>query len=545
MHMRFVNTALSCLALACLAGCPKAPDPEPPPPPMGECDGVAERTPMRLLTRAEYDNTVADLFGDTSNLSRDFPREPVVHGFDNDAKSLQVTDESVTRYLEAAEALASSVVSSRRARVVPCQTTTAACAEQFITTTGRRLFRRSLTIEEKAAFTTFFNQVLASPQATFDAAVEWTLQVMLQSPQFLYRFEEGAVPGSKWDMRTPLVDTELATRLSYLLWASTPDDALLDLAEAGQLADPAMLEAQARRLLADARADRGRMRFFSLWLRTGDVGGLGKDLGTYPSFTPALAKAWQTSLELFLKDSLRRDGTLKGLLTSDRLFVNQLMGPYVNQAGLGADFSPVTMPEPQRLGLLTQPGFLARLSSPDQSSPIRRGIFVLEKLMCQSPPPPPAGVAITPPLPNTGTTTRERFQQHASDATCAGCHRLIDPVGFGFENYVALGAWRTTENGKPIDASGEIVSATDATLPGAFTGVPQLARRLAESRQVHDCVASEWTRFAMGRDLGAGDACSLAQIQEGFSKSQGRFDDLLVAIVMSDTFRTRPAGVAR
>ncbi|MCU0700348.1 MAG: DUF1588 domain-containing protein [Myxococcaceae bacterium] len=533
------------LALVALAGCPKQPEPEEIPPPMGECDGVAERTPMRLLTRAEYDNTIADLLGDTSNPSRDFPREPIVHGFDNDAKSLQVTDESVTRYLEAAEALAANVVKTQRARVVPCQTTNAACADQFIATTGRRLFRRTLTIEEKAAFTTFFNQVQASPGATFDTAVEWTLQVMLQSPQFLYRFEEGQTPNSKWDMRTPLVGPELASRLSYLLWASTPDDTLLDLAEAGQLADPAVLEAQTRRLLSDARANRGRMRFFSLWLRTGDVAGLSKDPVNYPNFTPALAQAWQTSLDLFIKDTLARDGTLKGLLTSDRLFANQLMESYVSQSGLGAEFTPVTMPEPQRLGLLTQPGFLARLSSPDQSSPIRRGIFVLEKLMCQPPPPPPPGIAITAPAPNTGTTTRERFSQHSTDPNCAGCHRLIDPVGFGFENYDGLGAWRTTENGKPVNASGEIVSAGDSTLVGAFTGATQLARRLADSRQVHDCVASEWTRFAMGRDLGAGDACSLTQIQDTFSKSQGKFDDLLVAIVMSDTFRTRPAGVAR
>jgi hypothetical protein len=306
-----------------------------------------------------------------------------------------------------------------------------------------------------------------------------------------------------------------------------------------------VLEAQTRRLLGDARANRGRMRFFSLWLRTTDVSGLSKDPVNYPNFTPALAQAWQTSLDLFIKDTLAREGTLKGLLTSDRLFANQLMESYVSQSGLGAEFAPITMPEPQRLGLLTQPGFLARLSSPDQSSPIRRGIFVLEKLMCQPPPPPPPGIAITPPPPNTGTTTRARFAQHAADPNCAGCHRLIDPVGFGFENYDGLGSWRTTENGQPVDASGEIVSATDSTLVGTFTGVPQLARRLADSRQVHDCVASEWTRFAMGRDLAAGDACSLTQIQDSFSKSQGRFDDLLVAIVMSDTFRTRPAGVAR
>lgn len=542
-----MRTMWAVLSMAALSGCPKN-DPPPPdeiPPPMGECDGVATRVPMRLLTRAEYDNTITDLFGDTSNPSRDFPREPIVHGFDNDAQSLQVTDESVTRYLEAAEAISARAMSAQRDRVLPCTAQTSACADSFIATTGRRLFRRALTVEEKAAFKVYFDKLLAMPNTPFDTAAEWTLQVMLQSPQFLYRFEEGIAPPSKWDMRTPLLGPELATRLSYLLWASTPDDALLDAAESGQLADPAVLETHARRMLMDPRADRGRMRYLSLWLRTEDLPRLSKDPALYPNFSPQLAAAWQQSLDLFLRDVLRREGTLKALLTSDRLYVNNLMESYANRSGLDGSFTSVAMPPSQRLGLLTQPGLLARLAAPDQSSPIRRGIFVLEKVLCQPPPPPPPGFNPVAPAPNTGSTTRERFVQHSVDPNCAGCHRLIDPVGFGFENYDAVGAYRTSENGKPVDATGTVFAAKDEQVSGPFNGVIELSRKLADSRQVHDCVASEWMRFAMGRGLGAGDECSLTQVQDKFMASQGRFDDLLVAIVMSDTFRTRPAGVAR
>ncbi|MDP3231760.1 MAG: DUF1588 domain-containing protein [Myxococcales bacterium] len=544
--MTLSRSGLMVLVVAALCGCPKKePPPDEIPPPLAECDGVADRTPMRLLTRAEFDNTIADLLGDTSNPSKDFPREPIVHGFDNDAKSLQVTDESVTRYLEAAESIAAGVMASRKDRVLPCQTRDTACADTFISTTGRRLFRRALTVEERAAFKVFFQQVFASQNGNFETAIEWTLQVMLQSPQFLYRFEEGVVPPSKWDMRTPLLGTELASRLSYLLWASAPDDTLLDLAEAGQLEDPTVLEAQAKRLLSDARGMRGRMRFVSLWLRAEDISRLSKDPVNYPNFSPALAAAWQQSFDLFLRDSLSREGTLKALLVSDRLYVNDLMQSYANRSGLNADFTPVAMPDSQRLGVLTQPGFLARLSSPDQSSPIRRGIFVLEHLMCQPPPAPPPGFNPVPPAPNTGATTRERFAQHSVDPNCSGCHALIDPVGFGFENYDAVGAYRTVESGKTVDASGSVYAARDEKLTGPFNGISELARRLADSRQVHDCVASEWMRFAMGRGLGDGDQCSLTQVQEKFTASQGRFDDLLTAIIMSDTFRTRPAGVAR
>ncbi len=534
----------SWVAVLALCGCPKNPDPEEVPPPMAECDGQATRTPMRPLTRAEYDNTIADLLGDTSKPAKDFPKEPLVGGFDNDAQSLRVTSEGVTRYLEAAEGIAASAMAERRSRIVPCTTRDTACADAFITTFGRRAFRRSLTVDERAAFKTFFQKVFAS-EANFDTAVEWTVQVMLQSPQFLNRFEEGAAPASKWDLRTPLLGVELASRLSYLIWASMPDDELLTAAEAGTLEDSVVLEAQARRLLADPKAARGRRRFFDLWLRVDDVANLNKDLATSPTFTPALAQAWQLSLQLFLDDSLKRDGTLKGLLTSDRLYVNDTMAAYANQSGLTAEFTPLSMPAAQRLGLLTQPALLARLSSPDQSSPIRRGVFVLDKLLCQPPPPPPEGLVITPPPPNTGKTTRQRFSQHSVDPNCAGCHSLIDPIGFGFEHYDSMGAWRDQENQLPVDASGEVTFAREETLQGTFNGVPELSRRLADSRQVQDCVASEWLHFAMGRALGQGDACSLTQVQEKFSSSQGRFDDLLVAIVMSDTFRTRPAGVAR
>ncbi|MBL9038839.1 MAG: DUF1588 domain-containing protein, partial [Archangium sp.] len=203
-------------------------------------------------------------------------------------------------------------------------------------------------------------------------------------------------------------------------------------------------------------------------------------------------------------------------------------------------FIKTMMPPAQRTGLLTQPGFLARLASPDQSSPIRRGVFVLDRLMCQPPSPPPPGVNATPPALNTGRTTRERFAQHTQSDSCRGCHAMIDPVGFGFENYDALGAWRDEENGLTVDSSGEVLVASDTSLLGTFQGAAELSTRLSTSRQVHDCVSKEWLRFAMGRGLGEGDACSVKQVQERFVESGGRFDDLLLAIVQSDTFRTRP-----
>ncbi len=529
-------------ALGVLAGCPAVKPPADPvdagtdPRVVTECNAASSEVPMRLLTRAEYDNTLRDVLGDTSQPARDFPREPLAEGWDNDGNLNKVTDESVTRYLEAAEAVSTAAVATRSSQLYQCATKDSACGASFVITVGRRLFRRTLTQEEVSSLVTFFNRTLASND--FDTAMTWTLQVMLQSPQFLYRFEEGQPPKST-DWRTPLLGPELATRLSYLIWASAPDDELLTVAEAGMLADPDVLQAQAKRMLADPKAIDGKGRFFNLWLRLDDISGLEKSAAAYPQFSPALAQAWRSSIGLFIEDVLAHDGTLPALLTSNALFVNDTMSMYAPSSS-GAMFTKVMMPIEQRSGLLTQPGFLARLGAPDQSSPIRRGVFVLDKLLCQTPPPPPPSVNTTPPAPNTGTTTRERFAQHTKETSCKGCHGFIDPIGFGFEHFDGIGAFRETDNGKAVDATGSIVYASEAALPGPFDGATQLMAKLAKSTQVHDCVSKEWLRFAMGRGLGDGDACSVQQVQTQFVKAGGNFDALLLSIVGSDSFRTRP-----
>jgi hypothetical protein len=489
-------------------------------------------TPLRLLTRAEYDATVRDLLGATSRPARDFPREPLAQGLDNDATLLRVSGEHVARYLEAAEALAADTVSERRARVVPCSTEDAACGEQFIVRTGLRAFRRPLSAEERANLTTLFTA--ASSTEGFAGAVELTLQAMLQSPQFLYRDEQGLGPVPM--PRVTLGGYELASRLSYFLWGTMPDDELLEAASSGVLDTKAGLRAQAERLLADPRAADGLLRFFSLWLALDGVESTEKSPAAYPEYSPALARAWRTSLELFVRDIVEGPGTLSALLTSSVLFTNDTMTMY-GPGAPGAAFVRNVMTGRQRAGLLTQPGFLAFKALPDGSSPIRRGIFVLDKLLCEPPPPPPAGANITPPSPSTSVTTRERFSKHSTDPGCAGCHQFIDPVGFTFEHYDGLGRWRDTENGHPIDSSGGVLVSQDESLVGPVADVVELSSRLAQSRRVHDCVAKEVYRFALGRPLTPADACTLEQVGERFMASGGSFRELLLAVIESDAFR--------
>lgn len=524
--------------LVALSGCKKdpitpEPDPDPQPDPVECTPSVTMGTPLRLLARAEYDLTVRDLLGATNNPARDFPREPLAHNLDNDANINQVTDAHVAAYLDAAEALAGDTLTNRRSKIIPCNTSDIACGELFIATTGLRAFRRPLNAEERANLNTLFTTINA--MEGFDGAVEVTLQTMLQSPQFLYRDEQALGP-----VPQPVVTLqgyELASRLSYFLWGTMPDDQLLEAAANGVLDTPEGLKAEAQRMLADARSTDGLMRFFSLWLYFDGIERTEKSLIAYPNFTPALASAWRTSVELYVKDVLSHEGTLPALLTSNVMYTNDAMSMYGPSAPSSA-FVRNEMSGTQRKGLLAQPGFLAFKAMPDGSSPVRRGIFVLDQLLCQTPPPPPAGANIVPPIPSATQTTRQRFAAHTeSGSQCKGCHQFIDPIGFTFENYDGLGVWRDMENNQAIDARGGVIASDDPVVLGDVTGVAELSDKLAQSPRVHGCVAKEVYRFALGRQLTQADTCTATKLGDRFMKSGGNFRDLMLAIVESDAFR--------
>ncbi|MFT3707213.1 MAG: DUF1592 domain-containing protein [Archangium sp.] len=527
------------LVVAVVSACkpikvPPDPDPDPTPDPVTCTPAVTMGTPLRLLTRAEYDLTIRDLLGATNQPARDFPREPLAHNLDNDATINQVTDGHVAAYLDAAEFLALDTLSNRRSKIVPCNTNDIACGELFIATTGLRAFRRPLNAEERANLNTLFTTI--NSMEGFDGAVEVTLQTMLQSPQFLYRDEQALGP-----VPQPVVTLqgyELASRLSYFLWGTMPDDQLLEAAANGALDTKEGLSAEAKRMLADPKSTDGLMRFFSLWLYLDGVQRTEKSTATYPEYTPALSVAWRRSLELYVQDVLSHDGTLAALLTSNVLYTNDTMSMYGPSAPSSA-FVRNEMPGTVRKGLLAQPGFLAFKAMPDGSSPVRRGIFVLDQLLCQTPPPPPADANIVPPILSATLTTRQRFAAHTqSGSTCKGCHQFIDPIGFTFENYDGLGMWRDTENNQAIDASGGVASSDDSTVLGDVVGVAQLSEKLAQSPRVHSCVAKEFYRFALGRPLTQADTCTATQLGDRFMKSGGSFRELMLAIVEADSFRT-------
>jgi hypothetical protein len=439
---------------------------------------------------------------------------------------------SLYKYRDAAESVAASAVAGADL-LSGCEPVDGdACLEAFVRETGRRLLRGPLDDAEVARYLTV--------AATGDGAPEtyrMVLEAMLQSPRFLYVLELAMPAGG--DTVVPLGPYEMAARMSFFLWQSTPDDALLDAAEEGTLATVDGLRQQAQRMLEDPRAQRALESFHVGWLGLDKLGTVEKDPDVYPDFDGELRAAMLDETRRFVNQViLSGDARLKTLLTSQESY---LEGPLFALYGLeepsGHDPSdPVALPAGQRAGLLTQASFLATHAHRDDSGPVQRGVVVQSNLLCRPPPAPPNDV---PDLPEGGPTEtmRELLQkQHQVDG-CALCHKSIDGIGLGFEGYDGSGKWRPTQNGAPTDVSGELV---DVDVAGPFQGAVELAGKLADSADVRDCVAEQWFRFAFRRAIEEGDeACSLAPARDLFAAQGGDIRALLLALVETDSFRNR------
>ena len=497
--------------------------------------GVA---PLRLLTHLQYDNTVADLLGDTTHPSSQFPAENEVVGYRNNVAANQANPRLVEAFQTAAESLAATAVGTRLTTLAPCAdgVDNGTCGRTFIHDFGAKVFRRALTDGEAGVFATLFDATL--PQG-YRKAIELTLRAMLQSPQFVYRIDALHAPTAE-SGAVALAPNELASRLSYFLTNTTPDDTLLAAAAANHLGTDSEVETQARRLLELPRSREMAQDFVGQWLGLARLDGAARQSPELPYGATELVPDWKTSLSTFLNDAIWNDGTVHALLSSPKLFLSDKLATVYGVPLPGDQNTPVALPA-QRSGLLTQPAIMALLAHSDQSGPVLRGVFVREKLLCLEVEPPPPNVAAVPPQVDQTATTRTRFAQHTADINCRGCHDALDGIGFGFERYDQLGRYREMENNLQVDDSGEVVASLDATLDGPFKGALELASKLADNSSVRDCVATQWYRYAMGRVEDQSDACSLADIKQRFATGKGAFRELLVAITLSDAFRYRPA----
>jgi hypothetical protein len=492
--------------------------------------------PLRRLTRTEYNNTVRDLLADTSDPAAKFSLDDTVGPLLNNVASA-VNALMAEQYRDAAETLAARAVTNLT-QLLPCNPATAgedACALQFIQTFARRAFRRPLAQVEVAVFQTLAANVYSDigTKADFTTRIRVVLSAILQAPSFLYRPQMG-VPLMDGSGSVQLDDYEVATRLSYFLWASTPDDALLAAADAKKLSSQQGVATEVNRLIADAKFARTVESFHTQWLGLDELRTLTKDAVVYPAFGEPLRQAMWADVTMFVDDVVvKGDGLLSTLFSAPVAFVTPASAPLYGVAypGTGTEPLKVQLPAGERAGLLTQPGFLAVHANPNQGSPIKRGLAVRERLLCQGLPAPPPDVP-APPAPRPGATTRERFAAHTSVAACAGCHTLMDPIGFGLENYDGIGKYRTIEEGRPVDSSGELTGAGSAS--GKFNGVVELAGRLARSEELRSCVTSVWFRYALGR---AADDCTLDSAKGEFSAANYDIRKLLMSVAKADAFR--------
>lgn len=501
------------------------------------CETDPGRVGLQRLTRSEYNRTVRDLFGVTSAPADVFPPDSSTGGFDNNALSLTVSPQLAALLLDAAETVAAEAMANDTGQIVSCDPAVdSGCARDTLRALALRVYRRPPTEAELDDLMVLVDFATAEGEG-FAQGIEYALQAMLMAPQFLYR----SVPADSMGLLNtgevvPLSDYALASRLSYFLWGSTPDDELLARAAEGALHDPDGLRAQFDRMLADPRSSALYESFVVQWLQLGKLDSASPDPDLFPAYGAALQGEMMEEVRLFFEDLRQRDGSVLELLTSNRTFASEELARIYGVDGVsGEALVPIETDPDQRAGLLTMPAILTMTSGPEQPNIVWRGVWLAETMLCATPPPPPEGVPPAPdPQPNE--TERERLERHRADPACASCHTLIDPLGFSLEHYDALGRWRDADGGEPIDDVGTLPDGT------TYEGAIELAQTLADNEQFQTCVAEKFMTYALGRTMRTDEGCVTTNIGLETITPDASLSDLLWAVVSSDAFQTEIAG---
>jgi hypothetical protein len=519
------------------------------------------RSPLRRLSLTEYATTIQDLLGvNTSSVLSSFPPDQLLAtqgaGFSNNADALEVSALLANAYQTAAETFATAAVGNLSSLETSCSLATGGdtCAQTFIASFGRRAFRRPLTAAEQTTYLGLYHTGMTAPEgSTVSDGISLVIDTFLQSPNFLYRVEHGntSAPTATATV-VPVTDLEMATRLSYFFWGSEPSDALLNVAVNGQLHTAAQISAEITTMLTDPRAKTAVTNFNSEWLTISAIGGISPDPNFVPGVGAMIPGELQQETQTFVDNVFWNDGKTDTLFGANYTYVNPDLAKFYGltvPSGTGAtSFVQVMLDPTQRAGVLTLGGIQAANAKQNQTSPVLRGKFVREQILCQEVPSPPAGIVITPPTVTPGTTTRQRFAQHESQALCASCHVQMDGLGLGFEHYDPAGRWRDLDQGLPIDDSGQITGGTD--VDGAFNVGVELAKKFSQSESVRQCVVKQFFRYANGRvELPPStpatpsggvtdDGCTLQTLYQDLDSAHD-MRDLRVKIATSDAFLYR------
>lgn len=498
-------------------------------------------TTMRRLTHSQYNHTVHDLLGDQTNPANQFPQEDFVNGFKNQTSAQSVPPLLAEAYSAAAEKLARNAFRGGDANhLVPCHPRSvddAGCRAQFLREFGMKAFRRPLTSVEVGRYSALFAGEAKRTGKFLDGA-QLVVEAMLQSPDFLFRAEQG-------DSTRPY---EIASRLSYFLWDTMPDAELFASAARGELGTPGSIEKQARRMLPDPKARQSVDEFTSEWLRFDRLLGGVKDRRQYPQYSPELAQSMIEETRRMIRDAVWNDRDFMNILRADYGFLNSDLATLYGLPAPPAEFSRVNFPaDSDRAGILGEATFLALTSKPGETSPTARGVFVREQLLCQKVPDPPPGVNsnLPPVSEDRPQTNRQRMSAHATQQPCAGCHQFFDPIGFGFEKFDAIGGRReklTLKFYPKHDDDDEKVLKTillDLDTHGSLSGVPgadfsspkELGGILAARPECQECVVRQLFRYGWGRrELGTDGPVIQAALKR-FRDSQFRFKELMISLV--------------
>ncbi len=540
---------------------------------------VPDAAPLARMTNEQYNNTIRDLFAPAAVTPVVFPLQiQGVGGFENNASFNTASAPLVETYQRAGLSVSAEVIAQIDS-LIPCEHGERSCGHQFLDDLAERAWRRPLTAEETATMHADFDSWMDG--RGWDAAMQLSIQVLLQAPDFMYFPSFGGAGELSEGEGVPLSSWEVAARLSYFLWNSMPDDELFALARQDGLQSREAVAEQAWRLLADWRARESVVNFHRQLLSFDEIGSVGPDFEFYADALSEFGEAeddiadWyfleytpgvRYEPEVFVSQHIfEGEGTLAALLTSTTAWTTPDIARLAYQTSVDEEaepiewralnilsqfsgeqdepyfsyeYYPIELDSRRRAGLLTMAGFLTSHANAQQPSPVGRGVAVLERLLCRELVPP----GDVPPLEESTLgaepkTNRERYEIHKQSEACAGCHRPIDGIGMTFENYDTLGRWRDQDNGFPVDASGELVG-TD--MDGNINNALELVDKLAASRDVHDCYVKQWYRYAFGRNEdNATDLGALKNLQEGFWGAGGDIPELLVNIAASHQFRHR------
>ena len=515
-----------------------------------DCNVVddAGRVTVHRLNRTEYNNTVRDLLGADLRPADDFPSDDVGYGFNNIGDVLSLPPLLLEKYVDASEQIAAAVILAEptgadapesHRRIVftkPSeQKTVGQAAREVFGRLMPRAFRRGVDDVEIDRMVKLV-EFATGRGDSFERGIQVGLQAILVSPHFLFRIEYDPQSGNA-EAQHRVSDYELASRLSYFLWSTMPDDELFRLAEKRKLHESDVLNEQIARMLEDAKADALVENFASQWLNLGNLSEVTPDPKLFPQFTPELRADMVRETQTFARAIFREDRSLLDFLDADFTFVNQRLAKHYGFGGVeGEKFRRVSLPGSQRAGVLTHASILTLTSNPNRTSLVRRGKWILDNVLGLQLPEPPATVpSLEDGAKKSGASSlREQLKLHRANPVCAACHDIMDPLGFGFENFDAIGRWRQTSEGMPVDSKG--------TLPGgeSFNGPIELLQILKRRQQdFAELLTGKMLTYALGRGLEIPDSCAVDEIVADLQEHDYRFSVLVGGIVHSKPFLMR------